>query len=353
MKTFIIAEAGVNHNGSIKIAKSLIDKAKVAKADAIKFQSFKGKNIIRKGTEKCDYQKGNTLESKDQLEMVSKLELSVEQHHEIFSYAREVQLEVISTPFDLESIELLENLNVNRYKIPSGEVNNPLLLYRVAQTKKPIILSTGMATLGEIETALSIIAFGLADKSNPSMERCSSFFVTREAQELLKKFVSILHCTTQYPAPPDEVNLNAMNTIQSSFNLPVGYSDHTEGIGVSIAAVALGASIVEKHFTLDRSMNGPDHSASIEPKELEQLVQEVRRVEQSLGSTQKIPTFSELKNISIVRRSIVAKGLIKKGETFSLDNLTLKRPGTGLNPLNIWRLLSEKATQDYSEDDFI
>lgn len=353
MKTFIIAEAGVNHNGSVEIAKQLIDEAKKAEVDAIKFQSFKGKNIIRKGTQKADYQKQQTGNDEDQLSMVSKLELSEDDHHQIFQYAREKNIEVISTPFDLESVDLLEKLEVHRYKIPSGEITNPLLLFKVAKTQKPIILSTGMATIGEIERALSILSYGLGGDSEPTLNRCIEFYGTEKAQNLLKEYVTILHCTTQYPAPIDEVNLNVIGSLKSAFDLNIGYSDHTEGIGVSLAAVALGGKMIEKHFTLDRKMPGPDHSASIEPGELCELVKEIRRVEGSLGRSQKLPTPSEVKNIPIVRRSIVAKKSIVEGEELTLENLTLKRPGTGLDPMKIWELIGQKAKKNYQEDDFI
>lgn len=353
MKTFVIAEAGVNHNGSVEIAKKLIDEAKIAQVDAIKFQSFTGKNIIRKGTQKADYQKEQTGNNEDQLAMVSKLELSEESHLEIFNYAKERGIEVISTPFDLESVDLLEKLQVNRYKIPSGEITNPLLLYKVASTGKPVILSTGMATIGEIENALAILAYGLGGKKEPSLQKCLEFYGTKEAQSLLRDNVTVLHCTTQYPAPIDEVNLNVIGSLQKAFNLNIGYSDHTEGIGVSLAAVALGGVMIEKHFTLDRNMDGPDHAASIEPSDLQALVKEIRRVEGCLGDSQKLPTSSEIKNIPIVRRSIVAKLEIKKGETLTLENLTLKRPGTGRNPMDVWDLIGSKATRDYQEDDFV
>jgi len=354
-KTYIIAEAGVNHNGSIENAKALIDVASKAGADAVKFQTFKTENVISVSAPKADYQVEQTGAEESQYEMVKKLEFDAAAHVTLVDYANTVGIQFLSTAFDEDSLVLLtRNFDLPVLKIPSGEINNAPFLVKIAQTKKPIILSTGMATLGEIETALSILAFGYVSTGlDPSWESFQSAYASLNGQMALKKYVTILHCTTEYPAPLEEVNLRVMDSIAAAFSLPVGYSDHTQGITIPVAAVARGATMIEKHFTLDRNMEGPDHKASLEPDELTNMVCAIREVEKSLGQSVKIPTLSEQKNKTIARKSLVAKKAIKTGELFSEDNLTCKRPGNGISPLHFWDLLGKKCQQDYQADDLI
>jgi len=354
-RVFIIAEAGVNHNGSIDLAKKLIDVAKDAGADAVKFQTFRAEKVISKRAPKADYQKKTTPENESQLEMVKKLELSEDAHKILFDYCVERGIEFISTPFDFESIDFLANiLNVRRLKIPSGEITNGPYLLKVAQTGKPVILSTGMSTLGEIETALGVLAFGYLNiNESPSLKNFSKAYCSEAGQRVLTEKVVLLHCTTEYPAPFNEVNLRALETLKHAFGLPVGLSDHTQGIAIPIAAVAIGAVVIEKHFTLDRNLPGPDHKASLEPDELKQMILVIRQVEVALGDGKKIPTPSEQKNMIVARRSIVASRPIKKGEVFSEKNMAIKRPGVGLSPMLYWELLGKKAENDFEADDFI
>lgn len=352
---FIIAEAGVNHNGSIEMAKRLIDVAADAGADAVKFQTFKAEKVISKNAPKAEYQKKTTTAVESQLEMVKKLELDAKAHSILIDYCRLKKIQFLSTPFDFESIELLaKTFDLPRLKIPSGEITNGPYLLKIAQMGKPVILSTGMSTLGEIETALGVLAFGyLGKKGKPSLRRFRDAYCTQKGQKMLQKNVTLLHCTTEYPAPFQEVNLRAMKTLQTAFGLPVGLSDHTEGIVVPIAAVALGASIIEKHFTLDRRLPGPDHKASLEPKGLKEMVRSIRQIEQALGHPAKIPVPSELKNRDIARKSLVAGCDIKKGDVFDENNLAIKRPGHGLSPLFYWNLLSRTARRDFNQDEVI
>lgn len=352
---YIIAEAGVNHNGSIEMAKELIDVAAKAGADAVKFQTFKAEMVISRGAPKAEYQKKTTAESESQLEMVKKLELDERAHRILIDHCRSRHIEFLSTPFDVESIDLLANkLNLPRLKIPSGEITNGPYLLHIAKTIKPVILSTGMSTLGEIETALGVLAFGyLSSKDKPSLEKFHDAFCSVAGRKIIKDKVMLLHCTTEYPAPFEEVNLRAMDTIRSAFGLPVGLSDHTPGISVPIAAVALGAAVIEKHFTLDCNLPGPDHKASLEPVEFKAMVTAIRQVEAALGNGQKVPMFSEIKNMDIARKSLVAAKPIRKGETLSAANLTMKRPGKGLSPMKYWELLGEKSKKDYDLDTVI
>ncbi len=354
-RVFIIAEAGVNHNGSIDLAKKLIDVAKDAGADAVKFQTFKAEKIISKKAPKADYQKKTTPSEESQLEMVKKLELNKDAHKVLFDYCRERNIEFISTPFDFESIDFLaKELNVQRLKIPSGEITNGPYLLRVAQTGKPVILSTGMSTLGEVETALGVLAFGYLNKDeSPSLKKFREAYFSDAGQKVLSDKVILLHCTTEYPAPFDEVNLRAIETLRNAFGLPVGLSDHTQGIAIPVAAVALGAVVIEKHFTLDRNLPGPDHKASLEPQDLKEMISAIRQVEVALGDGKKIPTLSERKNMMVARRSIVAATAIKKGEVFSEQNLAIKRPGSGLSPMLYWEVLGKRAEKDFEEDEFI
>lgn len=353
--TLIIAEAGVNHNGSIDIARQLVDVAADAGADIIKFQTFKADKVVSKYAKKAEYQTKTTEQSESQLDMVKKLELNEEAHHVLIDHCKTRNMEFLSTPFDFGSVDLLANkLNLTRLKIPSGEITNgPYLLY-VAKTGKPVILSTGMSTLGEIETALGVLAFGyLNKKEQPSLQKFQDAYCSKEGQDVLSKKVTLLHCTTEYPAPFDEVNLKAMDTMRAAFGLPVGFSDHTPGIAIPVAAVALGATVIEKHFTLDKNMPGPDHKASLEPSELKQMITAIRQVETALGDGRKVPSSSEWKNREVARKSLVAAANIQKGEQFSLEKVDIKRPGSGISPMNYWELPSRCSNQDYETDELI
>ena len=330
-KTLIIAEAGVNHNGNLEIAHKLIDAAKEAGADYVKFQTFKSEKVVSRFAEKADYQKETTSSNESQLEMVKKLELGVDAHHDLMVYCKHSGIEFLSTPFDLDSIELLHQLGLSIFKVPSGEITNYPYLKALAKFNKKIIISTGMATLGEIEDALIVLTENGTDYHN----------------------ITILHCNTEYPTPFEDVNLRAMQTIRQAFELPVGYSDHTRGIEVPIAAVALGAVVIEKHFTLDRNLPGPDHKASLEPDELKMMVSAIRNIEQALGHGIKCPSPSEKKNLPIARKSIVAACTIKKGEAFTEENITTKRPGNGVSPMRWDEILGLKAKKKFEADENI
>lgn len=328
-KTFIIAEAGVNHNGSFELAKQLVDKAIWAGADCIKFQTFNSKNLVSKNAQKAEYQKKTTDSSESQLEMLKKLELSKEEFIELRDYCNQNGIMFLSTPFDLESIDFLASIGVKTWKIPSGEITNYPFLRAIGKRKESVIMSTGMCTLDEVREALNVLKkFGTTD-------------------------ITLLHCTTEYPAPYDSVNLKAMLTLQNEFGYRVGYSDHTNGIEIPIAAIVMGATVIEKHFTLDKNMEGPDHKASLEPKELKQMVQSIRNVEVALGNGIKQPSDAEKKNIAIARKSIVAACNIKKGEVFTDNNLTAKRPGNGISPMSWNNLLGTKAIRDFMTDELI
>jgi len=326
MRVFIIAEAGVNHNGSLELAKKLVDCAKDAGVDCIKFQTFKAKNLVSPRAQKAEYQKKTTGED-SQLSMLEKLELSYDEFIELKEYCDHSGICFLSTPFDFDSIDFLSSLDMPFWKIPSGEVTNYPYLVAVAKTEKPVVMSTGMCEMNEIEEAIRVL------RENGTKE------------------ISLLHCNTEYPTPFPDVNLKAMDTLRKTFGLEVGYSDHTKGIEVPIAAVALGATIIEKHFTLDRNMEGPDHKASLEPSELKSMVSSIRNIEQAIGSSEKKPSDSEKKNIAIARKSIVAKCAIKKGEILSESNLTVKRPGNGISPMKWPDVLGTAAIHDFEEDD--
>ncbi|MFA4133389.1 MULTISPECIES: N-acetylneuraminate synthase [unclassified Brevibacillus] len=352
---FIIAEAGVNHNGSVEMAKQLILAAANAGADAVKFQTFKSEKVISKFAEKASYQKSTTGSDESQLEMVKKLELSAEAHYELMAYCDQCNIQFLSTPFDMESVDLLvEKMKVTLLKIPSGEITNGPLILKIAQTGLPVILSTGMATLGEIEQALSVLAFGYTvTNQSPSLQAFHNAFLSKAGQKALKEKVQLLQCTTEYPSPYEDVNLNAMNTMFHAFGLPVGLSDHTEGIAIPIAAVARGAIVIEKHFTLDKRLPGPDHKASLEPEELKAMVKSIRQVEVAIGSSLKTPAPSEIKNKEIARKSLVAARNIRSGETFTEENLMCKRPGNGISPMYYWEMIGQVAKKDYQEDEVI
>ena len=329
LKTKIIAEAGVNHNGNIELAYKLIEAAKKAGADIIKFQTFKPEAIVSKFAQKAEYQKRNTGNDNSQLTMLRKLALSNKCFIDLKAYCNKVGIEFLSTPFDLESIDFLDSIGCRLWKIPSGEITNYPYLVKIAKTGYPIIMSTGMSSMKEIEEAVNLL------KKNDCGE------------------ISLLHCTTEYPAPFEDVNLKAMQTLNQHFNLKVGYSDHTKGIEIPVAAVAMGAEIIEKHFTLDKTMEGPDHKASLEPNELKAMVSAIRNVEKAIGDGNKVPSKSEIKNMAIARKSIVAKRNLKAGEILTEINITTKRPGNGISPMKWNEVLGTKAKRNFEEDELI
>jgi len=351
-KVYVIAEAGVNHNGSLDLAFKLIDVAAKAGADAVKFQTFKAKNIAANRAPKAEYQEKTTNKQESQQEMLKKYELGLEEHQKLFVHCKKKNIEFLSSPFDIESLDLLVNeLGLSKIKIPSGEIANGPLLLKTAQLTKDIILSTGMSTLADIENALGALAFGyLKINGKPNLSAFQAAYHSADGKRCLKEHIILLHCITAYPAPVRDVNLRAMDVMRKQFELPVGYSDHTVGINVPIAAVAYGAKIIEKHFTLDRGLPGPDHQASLEPNELTAMVGAIREVEQAMGRAEKFVTQVECDNVNIARKSIVASRVIKKGERFTAENLAIKRPGFGLSPMLYWDLWGKKAEKDYEKD---
>lgn len=326
---FIIAEAGVNHNGDVDIAKKLIDAAAKAGADAVKFQTFKAEYLVSKNAEKAKYQKETTDTNESQFDMIKKLELPYEAHKELIDYCNNKGIQFLSTAFEEKSAIFLHELDLVIFKIPSGEITNYPLLKLIGSFNKKVILSTGMSTIEEIKDALKVL------------------------KESGTEDITLLHCNTEYPTPYEDVNLLAMNTIQEATGIKVGYSDHTPGIEVSLAAVAMGACVIEKHFTLDKNMEGPDHKASLNPNELEYLVTSIRNIEKAMGDGIKKPSESELKNIDIVRKSIVAKCPIKKGELLDENKVTAKRPGNGISPMRWNEVLGTVAIKNFNEDDLI
>ena len=331
MSVFIIAEAGVNHNGKIDLAYKLIDIASDSGVDAVKFQTFKTENLVSKNAPKAAYQKNSTNESESQFSMLKKLELDFSVHKKLIDYCNKKDIIFLSTPFDHESIDILNELNLQIFKIPSGEITNLTYLRHIGSLGKEVILSTGMSTLKEIEDALKILIDSGTSKGN----------------------ITVLHANTMYPTPMEDVNLRAMQTIRDKFGVHVGYSDHTLGIEVSIAAVTMGATVIEKHFTLDKSMDGPDHKSSIDPKQLKAMVRSIRNIEKALGSSIKKPSKSEKPNIIMARKSIVASKSIKKGELFTEKNITTKRPGTGISPMEWDSIIDKVAKRDYQIDDLL
>ena len=330
--TLIIAEAGVNHNGSIELAKQLVDKAVEAGVDYIKFQTFKTEKLVAKSAQMASYQKKNIgTEDNSQFTMLKKLELSPEQHEELIAYCKEKGIKFFSTAFDLDSIDYLHSLNLGLWKIPSGEITNYPYIKKIAQYGEQVIVSTGMCEMQDIENAVATLLKWGTKKEN----------------------IIILHCNTEYPTPYQDVNLKAMDAIREKFGVEVGYSDHTKGIEVPIAAVALGSTVIEKHFTLDRNMEGPDHKASLEPDELKAMVSAIRNIEKAVGDGIKKVTDSEKGNIAVARKSIVASRNIKKGEILSEDNLTVKRPGTGISPMHWEEVLGQVAKRDFSEEELL
>ncbi|MBP3544353.1 MAG: N-acetylneuraminate synthase [Lachnospiraceae bacterium] len=329
MGVLIIAEAGVNHNGSIELAKQMVDKAKWAGADYIKFQTFVSENLVSDSAQKAEYQKAATGEAETQLQMLKKLELSQHDFIELKAYCKKCGIGFLSTPFDMESIDFLLELGVDFWKIPSGEITNLPYLERLAKTGMPIVMSTGMCELDEIKGAWTVL------KENGARD------------------IALLHCNTEYPTPFEDVNLRAMQALREQFDTKVGYSDHTKGIEVPIAAVALGAEILEKHFTLDKTMEGPDHKASLEPEELKVMIDSVRHIEKALGNAEKKVSPSEKKNRGVARKSIVAKCSIKEGELLTEENLAVKRPGNGISPMRWHEIIGTAATKDYEKDEQI
>lgn len=353
--TYIIAEAGVNHNGSLELAKKLVDVAKISGADAVKFQTYKTENLVTQSAQQATYQVKNLGGETTQFDMLKKLELSYQQFKELKEYCNHQAIEFLSTPFDFESVDfLVHELRLKTIKIPSGELTNSPFVHYLGTKQLPIILSTGMATIEEIHESLSFIAFGLEfPGEDVDVEKVETFYNTQRAKEVLKAYVKVLHCTTEYPAPYRTINLHAMKGLRDELRLPVGYSDHSEGITVPIAAVALGATVIEKHFTIDKTLPGPDHMASLNPIELESMVNGIRAVEQSLGSVIKEVTQIEIQNREAARKSIVAKERIVKGQPIARENLTFKRPGNGMSPSKFWSLVGKSATRNYEEDDLL
>jgi len=327
----IIAEAGVNHNGDLVLAKQLIDAAADAGADLVKFQTYSADRLVTLQAKKADYQSEATGKVETQHQMLSRLELSANMHHELIAYCATRNIEFFSTGFDIESVNFLISLGINHFKIPSGEITNLPYLRHIGQFRKHVIISTGMATLGDIEAAIDVL----------------------EQAGTPRSFITVLHCTTEYPTPMEEVNLRAMQSIQAAFGVATGYSDHTAGIEVSIAAVALGATVIEKHFTLDKNLPGPDHKASLEPVELKAMVSAIRNIGIAMGDGIKRLTPSEALNKSVARKSLVARKAIKTGEILSAENITTKRPGTGISPMNWDSVMGRKAVRDFAVDELI
>jgi len=330
-KVFIIAEAGVNHNGKLELAHELVDVAVDTGADAVKFQTFKAETLVSKHAPKAEYQNKATDSAESQFEMIKKLELTEDMHVKLINYCKDKGIVFLSSPFDPDSIDYLNRLGLTIFKVPSGEISNLPYLRKLGTLNKHIIMSTGMADLSEVKTALDILTLSGTDKEN----------------------ITVLHCNTEYPTPFEDVNLKAMLTLRDELGVKVGYSDHTLGIEVSVAAAALGAEVIEKHFTLDKNMEGPDHQASLEPYELKGMVAAIRNIEKALGDGIKCPSPSELKNNPITRKSIVATRDIKKGEVFSEENITVKRPGDGISPLNWDKIIGKISPKNFKADELI
>ncbi len=351
-RTLIIAEAGVNHSGSLDTALALVDAAADAGADIVKFQTFNAKSLASRGARKADYQQRTTDAAESQQAMLTRLELPHAAHPPLIARAEERGIEFVSTPFDHRSLDFLLTLGLPRIKIGSGDLTNAPLLHAIARADKPLILSTGMATLIEVEEALGVLAHGYGHgNSPPGIAAFRGAWRDGEARARLSERVSLLHCTTEYPCPPEDVNLAAMQTMRTAFQLPVGYSDHTDGIEISLAAVAMGATIVEKHLTLDRNAEGPDHAASLEPDDFRRLVSAIRHIERARGDGIKTPKASEIKNIDIARKSIVAARSLKAGDVLKAEDITCKRPGSGRAPIDYWSLIGTTLTRAYEEED--
>jgi N-acetylneuraminate synthase len=355
MGAMIIAEAGVNHNGSLEAALELVDAAAAARADVVKFQTYMPEEVISSRAPKAEYALRTTDAAESQLDMARRIWLPYEAFHTIAARCRERGIAFLSTPFDLPSLDFLaEGMKLETIKLPSGEITNAPLLLRAARTGRRLIVSTGMASLAEVEAALGVLAFGYTTPNeSPYAAAFPAAFASEKGRAALAAHVTLLHCTTEYPSPAGDANLRAMATLRAAFGLPVGLSDHTKGIAVPVAAVALGASAIEKHFTLSRDLPGPDHKASLEPAELAEMVAAIRDVEAALGDGVKVPRPSEIGNIPIARKSLVARRAIAKGERFDELNLAVKRPGDGVSPMHYWDWLGRVAARDYAADEKI
>lgn len=356
-RVFVIAEAGVNHNGSPEIAKKLIDAAADTGADAVKFQTFKAEKLVTARTPKARYQIRQTSSDESQLQMIKGFELSLDSHMALLEHSRSRSIQFMSTPFDLDSLQfLVEKLNLPIIKLGSGEITNGPLLLAAGRSRRKLILSTGMSDLCEIESALGAIAYGMISDENPSDGSVfQKAFASQEGRSALAASLTLMQCTTEYPAPLSDVNLRAMDTLRETFDLPVGFSDHSTGINCAIAAAARGATVIEKHLTLDRDMPGPDHRASLEPDNFSSMVQAIREVETALGTGIKEPAASEVDNIQIARKYLVAARRIKRGEIFTEENIAVMRCGndTGLTPMMYWELLGKKAANDFEKDEVL
>jgi len=353
-KVFIIAEAGVNHNGSLSLAKQMVDRAVESGVDAIKFQSFKTEQLVIDSAPKANYQLNNTGINESQFQMLKKLELSQNKQQQLYNYCLEKNISFLSSPFDMESCHfLIETLGLKTIKLGSGELTNTQMLYYIGSTGVDIILSTGMSDIEEIEYALAVLSFAYTNNgtTKPSSEQFKKSYSSTAGSLALKQHVSLLHCTTEYPCPVQEVNLNVINALSTRFSLPIGYSDHTQDYHISIAAVALGSKIIEKHFTLDQTMSGPDHKSSIEAKELTHMVTQIRDIEKALGSPIKQMTQSEKQNRSIVRKGLYANGKINKGDILSKSNIIIKRPEAKLSAQYYWDILGTMANNNYQTDE--
>jgi N-acetylneuraminate synthase len=352
MKPLVIAEAGVNHNGDLGLALELVDAAAAAGADVVKFQTFRSSELATATAPKADYQRVRTTAEELQSVMLARLELDEHAHHELMRRCEQRGIEFLSTAFDLPSLELLIRLGLQRFKIPSGEIHNGPLLMRIASAGKPIILSTGMCTLDDVEAGLGLLTCALSKRNEPKREELAHAWRSR-GSHLLGGVVTLLHCTSEYPAPIESINLAAMDTLRRHFGLSIGYSDHSLGITVPIAATALGATVIEKHLTLDRRLPGPDHAASLEPDEFRSMVTGIRVAASALGTPEKKPSATECANAAVVRKSLVALRPIARGEPFSPANLGIKRPGNGISSLYYWEYLGRPARRDYSADEQI
>lgn len=350
--TFVIAEAGVNHNGSLERAHQLVDAAADACVDAVKFQTFTAERLASASAKKAAYQARETGAEQSQLDMLRALELSEDAHVELIRHCADRGIEFLSSPFDEESLALLVKLGVRRLKLGSGELTNAPILLAAARSELRVLISTGMGTLAEVEDALGALSFGhLQPRGTPSRSAFADAWASEAGRAWVRSHITVLHCTTEYPSPVDEANLRAMLTMREQFGVEVGYSDHTVGDSTCLAAVAMGATVIEKHVTLDRTLPGPDHKASIEPADLKRLVTSIRAVEAALGDGVKAPVPSEIANMAVARKSIVAAGPIAKGDTLTAEHLTVKRPGTGRSPFELWDVIGTIASRDYAADE--
>ncbi len=348
--TLIIAEAGVNHNGSLDLGLELIDIAAEAGANVVKFQTFSADKLASSNVDKADYQKNNCGSAESQHAMLKRLELPLDFYAPLLTRCKEKNIGFMSSVFDHNDVPFLSSLEMDFFKIPSGEITNAPLLFDVSKTGSKVILSTGMATLGEVEQALMVLAFGyLNPDAIPTNETIQQNWANQDAQDIISEKVSVLHCTSDYPAAFKHVNLRAMDTLAQAFNVRVGYSDHTQGEVVSIAAVARGARIIEKHFTIDKNLPGPDHKASLSPEELKKMITSIRQTEEALGSPIKFRTRAEEKTVRLVRKTIIARQDIKEGDLYSLDNLTTQRAGDGISPMQLWKMLGSISQNNFKK----